>query len=712
MNLFQQLKNRNVFKVASVYLVTSWVILQIVSVLTPYLHLPLVFGTVVAVILAIGFPVACIFAWAFELTPEGLKFSSDVAPADSIRERTGSKINHLLSVSLAAALLFIAWDHFYNPGIDESKELSIAVLPFQDMSADQSQEYFGDGMAEEILNALARIKSLVVISRTSSFAFKNKNDDIRTIGQTLGVNYVLEGSIRKDNRKIRITAQLIDVASGRHVWSETYDRKLEDIFALQDELTLAITRALQLNLLPEEVSHEAGMTDNQEAYELFVRGRELVYERAPETLPQAKEYLEQALALDNDFHLARAQLWAVYWVAERLGVFSQAVVQAEQQQIFMQLQVAPDFPLKHFVLAGYLEDHQEVELAGQSIMQAYEQAPNEPLIENWALQFISFYSGVDEGIRQRLEVKKRNPLDKLNLASLVTNAIIADRPDLVEETVLALEKLDPESSFTGEARLEQLYTLQHDPVRALAYLHQFQGTKGRVMNSAEIGLNILLNNNLEAIRLISQTLRDNPEGYRDYETSFILLMHKEWQGTLSEEELQAFHALVVPAEFQQEVSMTLSLLLGDPAPFELAFAEEGVISEKHPAFQGSVRTSETILYSAMMKKAGKTTLLSLVQERTAQYVPGCLSSHFRWYSVWCTSLVYINDSLPPETRFEYFKESLPVLCLRCMGVESFILTSPMYFGVSDHPDFNRVANQFLDDTYRKWAEQGVVADSQ
>ncbi|MDO6446228.1 hypothetical protein Q4493_10640 [Colwellia sp. 1_MG-2023] len=248
MAFFKELKRRNVFKVASVYLVTSWLILQIVAVVSPYLHLPTMFGTITTVVLGIGFPVACIFAWAFELTPEGLKFTKDVEEDESIREITGSKINKWLAMAFTLAIAFIAYDKLFAPSDEVTKELSIAVLPFADMSPDNSQEYFGDGIAEEILNSLARINSLLVISRTSSFEFKNKNSDIRKIGETLGVNYVLEGSIRKDSEKLRVTAQLIEVVSGSHIWSETYDRTLDGIFAIQDELTFAITQALKLNL--------------------------------------------------------------------------------------------------------------------------------------------------------------------------------------------------------------------------------------------------------------------------------------------------------------------------------------------------------------------------------------------------------------------------------------------------------------------------------
>ncbi|MDG1752730.1 MAG: FlgO family outer membrane protein [Thalassotalea sp.] len=210
MILLKELRRRNVFKVASVYLITAWIILQIISVVSPYLHLPRVFGTIVTVILVIGFPIAAIFAWAFELTPEGLKRTHEVEADESIGHETGLKINNLLIGAIVVLVSFIAYDKLYKPNNRSQNSLSIAVLPFEDMSPDNSQEHFGDGIAEEILNSLAQIKHLSVIARTSSFSFKEQKISVKDIAQKLNVDFVLEGSVRKHGDKLRITAQLID----------------------------------------------------------------------------------------------------------------------------------------------------------------------------------------------------------------------------------------------------------------------------------------------------------------------------------------------------------------------------------------------------------------------------------------------------------------------------------------------------------------------
>ena len=355
MRLFTELKRRNVFKVASVYLVTSWILLQIIAVIAPALQLPPMFATMATVILGLGFPLICIFAWAFELTPEGMKFTKDVDVSESISHETGQKMNSLLMATTTLLLGFIIYDKYFTFQIDEDIELSIAVLPFQDMSPDGSQEYFGDGIAEEILNSLARLNKMLVISRTSSFKFKNKNDDIRKIGELLNANYVLEGSVRKDQDMVRITAQLIEVKSGVHLWSQTYDRKLESIFSLQDELTYAITQALKLNLLPDDIKTDNGMTASQQAYDLFLKGRDLGYQRNAIAIKQVKQYLTQAIELDPNFHLAKARLFFVHKLGIRYAGIKHEVAKEKMTELYHQLTATnQNFPLKTAAKAQFL----------------------------------------------------------------------------------------------------------------------------------------------------------------------------------------------------------------------------------------------------------------------------------------------------------------------------------------------------------------------
>jgi len=249
------LKRRNVVRVAIAYAVVSWLIIQVGDIAADNLNFPEWFMQMIFVVVALGFPIALIISWAFELTPEGLKKTAEVDQSKSIAHGTGQKINKLIIGGLALAVVFLLVDKFFlsepvqRQIIPEAEagQTTIAVLPFANMSGDPNEEFFSDGMTEEILNVLAKNRSLRVAGRTSSFAYKDKNQDLRSIGKDLGVEYLIEGSVRKEENTVRITAQLIQARDGFHVWSETYDRKLTDIFAIQDEIARAVADALEVS---------------------------------------------------------------------------------------------------------------------------------------------------------------------------------------------------------------------------------------------------------------------------------------------------------------------------------------------------------------------------------------------------------------------------------------------------------------------------------
>jgi len=319
-SFISELKRRNVIRVALLYGVVAWVLIQVVDIVMPRLGIPDWGVTFVIVILGVGFPVALIFAWAFELTPEGLKRTRDVDPDESITPVTGQKINHLVIGVLAVSVVYLLIDKFFlAPGPVEPKPAiavtgqsaltSIAVLPFVDMSPDKDQEYFTDGISEELLNLLAKIKDFKVAGRTSSFAFKDKNEDLRVIGEKLGVATILEGSVRKQQDKIRVTAQLVKVDDGYHLWSETYDRQLDDVFAIQDEIATEVVGALKQTLLGEEdqaVIASAPRTESTEAYTAYLRGKHVMRVRNEDNLYKALREFRHATEVDPDF----APAWA------------------------------------------------------------------------------------------------------------------------------------------------------------------------------------------------------------------------------------------------------------------------------------------------------------------------------------------------------------------------------------------------------------------
>ena len=280
MGIIAELKRRNVFRVGIAYLVLAWVVIQVTDTISPALNLPGWTLPLVTWLGVIGFPFVLIFAWAFELTPDGIKRDHEVDRSQSITPITGRKIDFVIIGLLLVAVGFLLVDRYTGQDEAEEDQLvsteltvmkpvesaydSIAVLPFHNMSNDPGQEFFSDGITEELLNALARLRNLKVAARTSSFAFKGQKVDIREIGKALNVATVLEGSLRKSGKRLRITAQLIDVETGYHLWSEIYDRELTDVFAVQDDITAQIMSALKVHLGAGETV-QVTTTNNTEA---------------------------------------------------------------------------------------------------------------------------------------------------------------------------------------------------------------------------------------------------------------------------------------------------------------------------------------------------------------------------------------------------------------------------------------------------------------
>ena len=312
----KELSRRNVFRVGIAYIVVSWLIAQVAELALDSFDAPGWVVKTILLVLALGFPLALFFAWAYELTPEGLKKEKEVDRSQSITHKTGRKLDFAIIATLSAGLLFVVIDNYF---LDESAPVqeessaalrSIAVLPFVNMSNDPDQDYFSDGISEELLNLLARIPAFQVAGRTSSFAFKGRNEDLRQIGESLGVETVLEGSVRKSGDRVRITAQLIKTDDGFHLWTESYDRTLDDIFAVQDNIARSVVRELKLTLLGEtsqSVAGERGI-DNADAYNAYLRGLYFWNQSGPENLKKAEKYMQQAVDLAPDSALAWAGL--------------------------------------------------------------------------------------------------------------------------------------------------------------------------------------------------------------------------------------------------------------------------------------------------------------------------------------------------------------------------------------------------------------------
>ena len=312
---FEELKRRKVFKVAIAYIVGAWILTQIADATFEPLNLPDWSTSLVLWLLILGFPLAVFLAWALEVTPDGIK-----------RTKTRRKP---VAVSKSA-----------SPTETAS---SIAVLPFTDMSPDKDQDHFCEGMAEEIINSLSRIPGVQVASRTASFQFKGTTMDIDAIGHQLNVNTVLEGSVRKAGEHLRVTAQLIDVEDGYHIWSEGFDRELKDVFGIQKEIAENVAKAFKLSISPEtEKAIENQPTQNMEAYEYYLRGRRHFYQFSDKGWKKAREDFSRAIDLDPDYALAYAGLADCFSFIYMYADSAVSVrVQAETNSR-LALQMAPD----------------------------------------------------------------------------------------------------------------------------------------------------------------------------------------------------------------------------------------------------------------------------------------------------------------------------------------------------------------------------------
>ncbi|GAB5410302.1 MAG: hypothetical protein BalsKO_26670 [Balneolaceae bacterium] len=347
-NFIEELKRRNVVKVATAYAIAGWLIIQVIDTISPQLGFPGWIPPFITILVLVGFPLALIFAWAFELTPEGIKKSVEVDITESVTQNTGKKLNGIIISVLSVAVFFLLTERiffadasFLSSDSSNIENASIAVLPFVNMSGDEENEYFSDGLSEELLNGLAKLGDIQVAGRTSSFQFKGQNLDLREVGIQLGVQHILEGSVRKSGDRIRITAQLIQADNGFHLWSETYDRELtaSDVFDIQEEITRRVVAELKIRLLPEEeVQLTERPTTDIEAYNAFLEATQLEINRLPSDLEKAIEKYKQAIEIDPTFALAYARLAIAYDLSYRYG-YERSDEKREELQAVMRVNI-------------------------------------------------------------------------------------------------------------------------------------------------------------------------------------------------------------------------------------------------------------------------------------------------------------------------------------------------------------------------------------
>ena len=455
-----EVKRRNVFKVAVAYAVVGWVLVEVASIVLPTFDAPNWVMKVFTFLIIAGLPLALIFAWAFEMTPEGLKREHEVDRSQSITHKTGRKLDFLIIGVLVVAVGMLLADKFLLTDAPIATEIvadeeveppetgpSIAVLPFANMSADESSAFFSDGLADTVLHMLAQVREIRVAARTSSFQFRDQSMDVAKIGEQLKVGTILEGSVQKSGDKIRVTAQLIDVSNGYHLWSGTFDRKLDDVFAIQDEIATEVVAALKVSLLGEDVERlNVGQTDNIEAYTEYLHAINDLNSQSIDTLTSAVAHLQEAIRLDPSYAQAYSKLGHAYLSMSDYGTMRRTeAVLAARNAATRALDLSPESSEALAVLGHAERLDRNMESAGQLLQKAIEIAPNDSVALSYYGRYLGADARPDEAILTAQKLLRLDPLNETNFISLGAGLVFSQRYAEAREVFESLERINPKN---------------------------------------------------------------------------------------------------------------------------------------------------------------------------------------------------------------------------------------------------------------------------
>jgi TolB-like protein/Flp pilus assembly protein TadD len=519
-NFFAELKRRNVYKVAVAYAVVAWLLIQAASIFFPAFDAPPWVMKIFIIVIIFGFPVALIFSWAFEITPEGIKLESDIEPSKSIARRTGRKIVAMtIALAVVAAGLFVYQlvrpkvgaslrdvrsDRAEGEGRPGGASLpapnkSIAVLPFDNLSRDPDNAYFCEGVQDEILTRLAKVADLKVISRTSTQHFKSTPGNLPQIAKQLGVAHILEGSVQKASDQVRVNVQLINAMTDAHLWADTYDRKLTDIFAVESEIAKTIADTLQAKLTgSEKISIAKTPTVNPEAYELYLKGRFFWNKRTAADLRKSIEYYDRAIAKDPNYALAYAGLADSYVILSVFGAASpQDSIPQARAAAKKALELDDTLAEAHASsgrIAGPFDFEFDRSIA--EFERAIQLNPNYAMAHHWlSWGPLTALARVDRAIAEGKRAVELDPLSLINNADLGGNVYFNARR--YDEAIAQLRKtieIDPRfylaHYYLGQAfqlkgqRTEAIAEYQRaveldDDPEALAYLGQAYARAGQ-----------------------------------------------------------------------------------------------------------------------------------------------------------------------------------------------------------------------------------------
>ena len=462
-SFFAELKRRNVYKVAVAYAVVAWLLMQVASQIFPFFEIPNWIVRLVILLLVIGFPVALIIAWAFEATPEGIK-RTEAADAAGQRSRGGAWIYVvLIGVALSVALFFVGrYTAGHGAARSASGELrrgkhnevaiagpdkSIAVLPLINESGDPKDEYFSDGLSEELIAALAQISGLKVIGRSSSFRFKERHEDPKAIGQKLGVSTLLEGTVRKQDDRVRIVAELVNAGDGIALWTRTFDRELRDIFTVQQEIARAVAESLKVTLLGSNEKSAQMASNSVQAHNAYLQAHFHFQRRNLEDYRKAITYFDQAIQFDPNYALAyaeRAEVWTMVGdlAGERATAYPKARSDAEKA-----VEIAPALAEAHAAL-GWVRFFGEWKFAEglRELKRAKELSPANPTANDLLARVIVYLGHIDEAERQAREAVELDPLSVATQFNLARVLLYAGKLEEADAAGRKIAELQPSSS--------------------------------------------------------------------------------------------------------------------------------------------------------------------------------------------------------------------------------------------------------------------------
>jgi len=477
-DFFTELKRRNVYKVAVAYAVIAWLLIQVTDTVFPRLNLPDWAVTLVIVLLILGFPVALVLAWAFELTPEGIKRTEDIAPSESITRRTGRKATALIVIAAFFAAALFAWQ-FYRPnaisvsGVPASPaaitDKSIAVLPFENASGNPETEYLSDGISEALINSLTELPQLRVIARSTAFRYKGRQIDPQTVGKELKVGAVLMGLVRQVEDRLTVQVDLVDATSGSQLWGEEYERKLSTLVSVKQTIAREVTEKLRLRLSGAEKQQLVRRdTSNAEAYQFFLRGRFNWNKRTAAGITEAIEQFQEAISHDPNFALAYAGLADCYLVLEQYtGTPARETIPKARAAAERALQLDETLAEAHTALAACYEAAWQWDEAETAFKRAISLNPNYPTARHWYQNYLRARGRLDEAVAQIRRAQALDPLSSIFAVNLATALMMKGEIDAARQEAERLVELNPNFPIAHDA-LGKVYIKQGQYAEAVA----------------------------------------------------------------------------------------------------------------------------------------------------------------------------------------------------------------------------------------------------